>query len=44
LLGILAICAVAGGILYYKSKCHGVDTCAAEAAESQERDKPTETQ
>jgi hypothetical protein len=26
----------------YRSKCHGMDECAARAAESHERDTPTE--
>ncbi|MBR1199398.1 hypothetical protein JQ620_24715 [Bradyrhizobium sp. AUGA SZCCT0274] len=43
LLGLVLICAIAGSwYYYYKSKCHGMDECAAQAAESRERDKPSE--
>jgi hypothetical protein len=43
-IGIVLVCAVAGGgwYLYYKGKCHGVDECAARAAEGHERDTPGE--
>ena len=43
LLALILICAVAGGWYYnYRGKCHGMDDCAAQAAESKERDTPNE--
>ena len=43
LLALVLICAIAGGwFYYYKSKCHGIDECAAQAAEGKERDAPSE--
>jgi hypothetical protein len=43
LLALVLICAIAGGwYYYYKSKCHGIDECAAQAAEGRERDAPSE--
>jgi hypothetical protein len=43
LLALVLICAIAGGwYYYYKSKCHGMDECAAQAAEGKERDTPSE--
>ncbi len=44
LVGAFLICAIVAGIFQYKSKCRGVDACAAQEAESQERDKPAEAQ
>jgi hypothetical protein len=45
LLGLVLICAIAGSwYYYYKSRCHGIDDCAAQAAESRERDAPKEPQ
>jgi hypothetical protein len=41
---IVVICVVAASNWYYRSKCHGVDACAAVEAESHERDKPSEPQ
>ena len=41
---LVVVCLIAAGIWYYRSKCHGMDACAAAAAESQERDKPNESQ
>ena len=42
-LGLVLICAAAGAWYYnYKSKCHGMDECAAQAAEGRERDAPSE--
>jgi hypothetical protein len=35
---------IAAGTWYYRSKCRGVDACAAVDAESHERDKPSEPQ
>ena len=43
-LGVVLICAVVAGVFIYKSKCRGADACAADAADRQERVKPTETQ
>ena len=43
LIGVILIGAMALGWYYnYRSKCHGMDECAAQAAESRERDKPDE--
>ena len=36
--------AIAAGTWYYRSRCWGMDACAAEKAESHERNKPSETQ
>jgi hypothetical protein len=44
LFSVVVICSIAAGIWYYRSKCHGVDACAAAEAESHERDKPSEPQ
>ncbi|UZE47721.1 hypothetical protein [Rhodopseudomonas sp. P2A-2r] len=44
LLAVVVIAAVAAGTWYYRSKCHGVDACAAAEAESHERDRPSEPQ
>jgi hypothetical protein len=44
LLLVVGIGAIAAGTWYYRSKCHGVDACAAAAAESHERDTPGEPQ
>jgi hypothetical protein len=41
---VVVIGAIAAGTWYYRSKCHGVDACAAVEAESHERDKPGEPQ
>jgi hypothetical protein len=41
---VLAICSIAAGSWYYRSKCHGMDACAAADAESHERDTPSEPQ
>lgn len=43
LIGVILIGAI--GVtwyLNYRSKCHGMDECAARAAEGHERDTPTE--
>ena len=37
-------CAIAVGTWWYRSRCWGMDACAAEKAESHERVKPSETQ
>lgn len=43
LLGLVLICAIAASsYYYYNSKCHGMDECTAQAAESRERDAPSE--
>jgi len=39
-IGVLAVV----GTRYYLSQCHGMDACAAAAAESHERDTPKEPQ
>ena len=44
LLLLVVICSIAAGTWYYRSKCHGMDACAAADAESQEREKPGEPQ
>ncbi|CAN5438138.1 hypothetical protein BH11PSE4_BH11PSE4_36770 [soil metagenome] len=44
LLAAMVICGLAAGTWYYRSKCHGVDACAAAEAESHERDTPSEPQ
>jgi hypothetical protein len=44
LFSVAAVCAIAAGVWYYQSKCHGWDACAAVDAESHERDKPSEPQ
>jgi hypothetical protein len=44
LLAVIVICGLAAGTWYYRSKCHGVDACAAAEAESHERDTPSEPQ
>jgi hypothetical protein len=44
LLAVVILCAAAAGTWVYRSKCHGMDACAAADAESHERDKPSETQ
>ena len=44
LLAVVVICAVTAGTWYYRSRCHGVDACAAAEAESHERDRPSEPQ
>jgi hypothetical protein len=44
LISLVAICSIAAGIRYSRSKCHGVNACAAADAESHERDKPSEAQ
>ena len=44
LAGTILICAIVAGAFQYNSKCRGIDACAAQEAESQERDKPAETQ
>jgi hypothetical protein len=45
LIGILLVCAIAGGAwMIYSRKCHGVDACAAQSAEGHERDVPREPQ
>lgn len=43
LFSVLVICSIAG-TWYYRSKCHGMDACAAADAESHERDTPSEPQ
>jgi hypothetical protein len=44
LIGILVVCAIAGGgWIIYSRKCHGVDACAAQSAEGHERDVPKGT-
>jgi hypothetical protein len=44
LLAVVTVCAVVAGIWFYRSKCHGIDACAAAEAESHERDTPSEPQ
>jgi hypothetical protein len=44
LFAVLAVCAIAAGVWYYQSKCHGWDACAAVDAESHERDRPSDPQ
>lgn len=44
LLAVVMLGAVAAGTWYYRSKCHGIDACAAAEAESHERDRPSEVQ
>jgi hypothetical protein len=44
LFSVVVICSIAAGTWYYRSKCHGVDACAAANAESHERDTPGEPQ
>lgn len=39
---LVVACAIAAGVWYYQSKCHGMDACAAAGAESHERDRPSE--
>jgi hypothetical protein len=41
---VIIIGAITAGTWYYRSKCWGMDACAAAKAESHERDKPSETQ
>jgi hypothetical protein len=41
LIGLLLVCLILG-TWYYKSKCRGLDACAAESAEEHERDTPKE--
>jgi hypothetical protein len=42
LFSVVVICSIAASIWHYRSKCHGVDACAAAEAESHERDRPSE--
>ena len=43
LIGVILISAAAVTCYFnYRSKCHGIDECAARAAEGRERDAPTE--
>ena len=43
LIGFILICSAAGAWYYdYQRKCHGMDECAAQVAESHERDAPRE--
>jgi hypothetical protein len=44
LLLTVILCSIIAGTWYYRSKCWGMDACAAAEAESHERDKPSETQ
>ena len=44
LLSVVVIGLFVVGIRYYRSQCHGMDECAAAAAESHERDTPSEPQ
>ncbi|MBC7584166.1 MAG: hypothetical protein H7316_10500 [Tardiphaga sp.] len=44
LLAVVLIGSAAAGTFVYKSKCRGVDACAAAEAESHERDRPSEPQ
>jgi hypothetical protein len=37
LVSIVVICLIAAGTWYYRSKCHGMDACAAADAESHQR-------
>ena len=41
---IIVVCAIVGGAWLYSRKCHGIDACAAQSAESHERDTPKEPQ
>jgi hypothetical protein len=43
-LSVVVIGLFAVGIWHYLNQCHGVDACAAAAAESHERDEPSEPQ
>lgn len=44
-LATVLICFVAAaGTWHYRSKCHGLEACAAAEAESHEREKPSEPQ
>ena len=43
-MGVLVACAVTAGGWLYSHKCHGIDACAAQSAESHERDAPKEPQ
>ena len=44
LLAVVLIGSAAAGTFVYKSKCRGVDACAAAEAERHERDRPSEPQ
>ena len=45
LIALVLIGAAAGTwYYYYRGKCHGMDECAAQAAESRERDTPRDAQ
>jgi hypothetical protein len=39
---LVVIGSIIAGTLYYRSKCHGMDACAAAEADSHERDRPSE--
>jgi hypothetical protein len=41
---VIIVGAIAAGTWYYRSRCWGMDACAAAEAESHERDKPSEMQ
>ena len=41
---VIIVSAISAGTWYYRSRCWGIDACAAAEAESHERDKPSETQ
>jgi hypothetical protein len=41
---MVVLCSIVAGTWYYRSKCWGMDACAAAEAESHEREKPKETQ
>jgi hypothetical protein len=42
LICLILASSIAGAWIYYNSRCHGVDECAAQAAEGHERDAPRE--
>ena len=44
LLVVVVLCAITAGTWYYRSKCWGMDACAAVEAESHQREKPSEPQ
>ena len=44
LMALIIICAIVAGAFVYKSKCRGIDACAAATADGQERIKPDEVQ
>jgi len=41
---VIMVGAITAGTWYYRSRCGGMDACAAAKAESHEPNKPNETQ